>query len=63
MSKDLTKLLLPAGDLQWQLYDILKNRNEWWVPSKLVDLRQRLEPYWRVSHPLSCCNYHCTAHH
>ncbi|DBB11157.1 TPA: Phosphoglucan, water dikinase, chloroplastic [Trebouxia sp. C0006] len=36
------------GDLQWQLYDILKNRNEWWVPGKLVDLRQRLEPYWRA---------------
>ena len=37
-----------AGDLQWQLYDMLKNRNEWWVPGKLVELRQRLEGYWRV---------------
>lgn len=30
-------------------YDMLSNRNEWWVPGKLVDIRQRLEPYWRVS--------------
>ena len=37
-----------AGDLQWQLYDMLRNRNEWWVPGKLVEIRQRLEPYWRV---------------
>ncbi|KAA6428767.1 MAG: carbohydrate-binding module family 45 protein [Trebouxia sp. A1-2] len=36
------------GDLQWQLYDMLNNRNEWWVPGKLVELRQRLEPYWRA---------------
>lgn len=40
-----------AGDLQWQLYDVLRNRNEWWVPGKLVELRQRLEGYWRVSNP------------
>ena len=39
-----------AGDLQWQLYDLMGHRNEWWVPGKLVELRQRLEPYWRVSH-------------
>ena len=37
------------GDLQWQIYDMLRNRNEWWVPGKLVEIRQRLEPYWRVS--------------
>ena len=56
MPKGFINLLLPTGDLQWQLYDMLKNRNEWWVPGKLVELRQRLEPYWRVSHPLPCCN-------
>ena len=52
MPKGFDYLLLYAGDLQWQLYDMLKNRNEWWVPGKLVELRQRLEPYWRVSRPL-----------
>ncbi|KAL3153549.1 Phosphoglucan, water dikinase, chloroplastic [Trebouxia sp. C0009 RCD-2024] len=36
------------GDLQWQLHDLLRNRNEWWVPGKLVELRQRLEAYWRA---------------
>lgn len=43
-----------AGDLQWQLYDMLRNRNEWWVPGKLVELRQRLEPYRKVSWRMSC---------
>ena len=42
-------------------YDMLSNRNEWWVPGKLVDIRQRLEPYWRVSRlpetaGLPCCS-------
>lgn len=47
----LDAMIIPhfAGDLQWQLYDLLGHRNEWWVPGKLVDLRQRLESYWRVS--------------
>ncbi len=72
MQKGFINLLLSTGDLQWQLYDMLKNRNEWWVPGKLVELRQRLEPYWRVSHSLlhlvtlshsaPCCNSHCKAH-
>ena len=43
------RLLCAAGELQWMCYDMLSNRNEWWVPGKLVDIRQRLEPYWRVS--------------
>ena len=43
------RLPCAAGELQWMCYDMLSNRNEWWVPGKLVDIRQRLEPYWRVS--------------
>ncbi|KAK9862996.1 hypothetical protein WJX84_004122 [Apatococcus fuscideae] len=35
------------GDLTWNLYDLLSHRNEWWVPGKLVELRGRLEHYWR----------------
>ena len=36
------------GDLAWNLTDLLQNRNEWWVPGKLVDLRGRLAGYWKV---------------
>ena len=36
------------GDLAWQLTDLLQNRNEWWVPGKIVELRQRLAGYWKV---------------
>lgn len=27
---------------------MLKNRNEWWVPGKIVELRHRLKPYWQA---------------
>lgn len=30
------------------LFDMLKHRNEWWVPGKIVDIRQRLAPVWRA---------------
>ena len=41
--------LLPAdGDLAWQCEDLLQNRNEWWVPGKIVEIRRRLEHVWRV---------------
>ena len=40
------------GDLTWNLYDLLSHRNDWWVPGKLVELRGRLEHYWRVSDAL-----------
>ena len=36
------------GDLAWQLTDLLQNRNEWWVPGKLVQLRGRLADHWKV---------------
>ena len=36
------------GDLQWNCYDLLNNRNEWWVPGKIVDIRRSLEHVWRV---------------
>lgn len=37
-------------DLRWVIQDILNNRNEWWVPGKIVDARQRLADYWKVGH-------------
>ena len=36
------------NDLTWNLHDLLAHRNDWWVPGKLVELRGRLEHYWRV---------------
>ncbi|KAI3425011.1 hypothetical protein D9Q98_008393 [Chlorella vulgaris] len=36
------------GDLSWNIGDMLKNRNEWWVPGKIVELRHRLKPYWQA---------------
>jgi hypothetical protein len=35
------------GDLQWDIDDLLTNRNEWWVPGKIVNIRERLAPVWR----------------
>lgn len=36
------------GDLQWNLHDLLSHREDWWVPGKLVELRQRLQGYREV---------------
>lgn len=41
-------------DLSWNLSDLLQNRNEWWVPGKIVDLRERLSYYWKVRHLPFC---------
>ncbi len=30
------------------LFDILGHRNEWWVPGKIAEARQRLAHYWKV---------------
>lgn len=30
------------------IFDILANRNEWWVPGKIVEARHRLKQYWKV---------------
>lgn len=35
------------GDLQWDIDDMLQNRGEWWVPGKIVQIRERLSPVWR----------------
>ncbi|GLI71457.1 hypothetical protein VaNZ11_016678, partial [Volvox africanus] len=35
-------------DLRWVLYDILAHRNDWWVPGKIVEARQRLAYYWKA---------------
>lgn len=32
---------------------MLSNRNEWWVPGKIVEVRHRLKGYWQASGP--CC--------
>ena len=42
-------LSLPAPPLPPPPADILANRNEWWVPGKIVEVRHRLSGYWRVS--------------
>jgi alpha-glucan, water dikinase len=36
-----------SGDLQWAIDDMLTNRNEWWVPGKIVEIRDQLSPVWR----------------
>ena len=36
------------ADLQWNLHDLLSHREDWWVPGKLVELRQRLQGYREV---------------
>jgi len=33
--------------LQQEINDLLANRNEWWVPGKIVELRSRLQHSWR----------------
>ncbi len=33
--------------LRWTIYDILRNRNEWWVPGKIVDARRGLRNCWQ----------------
>ncbi|KAF5831865.1 glutathione synthetase ATP-binding domain-like protein [Dunaliella salina] len=35
-------------DLAWNVFDILANRNEWWVPGKIVEVRSRLAHYWQA---------------
>lgn len=37
------------GDTCWMLFDMLKNRHEWWVPGKIVEIRHRLADNWRSS--------------
>lgn len=41
------------GDLQWDIDDMLQNRNEWWVPGKIVSIRERLSPVWRGMEDMS----------
>ena len=36
------------GDLAWNIGDILQNREAWWVPGKIVEVRERLAGYWKV---------------
>ena len=34
------------GDLTWEVDDLLQNRDAWWVPGKIVEIRKRLLPVW-----------------
>lgn len=34
-------------DLRWNLFDLKDHRDEWWVPGKVVELREKLAPYWK----------------
>lgn len=38
---------LVDDETRWMISDILQNRNEWWVPGKIVDARLRLANYWK----------------
>lgn len=31
-----------SNDLQWDIDDLLRNRDQWWVPGKIVHIRKRL---------------------
>jgi hypothetical protein len=41
----------PCLHHRWNMYDLLNNRTAWWAPGKIVELRRRLEPIWRVRTP------------
>ena len=36
-------------DIQNEILDVLGNRDEWWVPNKIVELRERLVDTWKFS--------------
>lgn len=35
------------GELSWMIGDLLSNRDAWWAPGKIVEIRQRLSGYWK----------------
>ena len=39
------------GDVTWEVDDLLQNRDAWWVPGKIVEIRKRLLPVWRHDAP------------
>jgi len=41
------------GELNYMISDMLANRHEWWVPGKIVEIRKRLEGYWRGAEGVS----------
>ena len=38
-------------DLAWEIDDLLNNRDAWWVPGKIVEIRKRLLPVWKHDSP------------
>ena len=35
------------GDLEWELGDLLQNRDAWWAPGKIVEIREKLQWQWK----------------
>jgi len=33
--------------LRWTIGDLLSNRDAWWAPGKIVEIRSQLQPHWR----------------
>jgi alpha-glucan, water dikinase len=38
-----------SEELRYILYDLLANRDAWWVPGKIVEARRQLAAVWQVS--------------
>uniref|UniRef100_A0A0G4HAY6 Uncharacterized protein n=1 Tax=Chromera velia CCMP2878 TaxID=1169474 RepID=A0A0G4HAY6_9ALVE len=34
------------GHVQWMMDDLLQHRHEWWVPGKLVEIREAMKGHW-----------------
>ena len=39
------------GDVAWEVDDLLRNRDAWWVPGKIVEIRKRLLDVWQHDNP------------
>ena len=39
------------GDIAWQVDDMLRNRDAWWVPGKIVEIREKMLHVWRNDAP------------
>ena len=39
------------GDVAWEVDDLLRNRDAWWVPGKIVEIRKKLLGVWQHDSP------------
>ena len=39
------------GDLAWEVDDLLQNRDAWWVPGKIIEVRKKLLGVWQHDSP------------